>query len=172
MFTFSLLYVFTYLCVFLSLLVLAFTQLPLRILTHLSLPNFIIFLQKYIPSKNLFLLLIFSLTGLPPVGLFFVKFNILTFLLYQTHLFVGIVLFLMFLLNMLYYAQIFNFKNFNKPLYSSLTPDMLKAWYSERGMGVSSYNTYHLTLMVVNVLIFVMLGIIIFSDYFLVISIL
>ena len=127
MFTFSLLYVFTYLCIFLSLLVLAFTQLPLHVLTHLSLPNFVVFLQKYIPSKNLFLLLIFSLTGLPPVGLFFVKFNILTFLLYQTHLFVGVILFFMFLLNMLYYTQLFNFKNFNKPLYTVLTPDILRS---------------------------------------------
>lgn len=172
MFTFSLLYVFTYLCVFLSLLILAFTQLPLRMLTHLSLPNFVIFLQKYIPSKNLFLLLIFSLTGLPPVGLFFVKFNILTFLLYQTHLFIGVVLFLMFLLNMLYYAQVFNFKNFNKQIYSVLSPEVLKSWYIVGSRGESSYNTYHLTLTVVNILIFIMLGIIVFNDYFLVIGVL
>lgn len=172
MFTLSLLYVFTYLCVFLSLLILAFTQLPLRVLTHMSLPNFIVFLQKYIPSKNLFLLLVFSLTGLPPVGLFFVKFNILTFLLYQTHLFIGIALFFMFLLNMLYYAQLFNFKNFNKPIYTLITPDVLKSWYTDYSQWGSTYNTYQLTLTVVNILIFVMLGIIIFNDYFLIINIL
>lgn len=169
MFTFSLLYVFVYLGIFLSLLILAFTQLPVRVITHLSLPHFILFLQKYIPTKNLFMLLIFSLTGLPPVGLFFIKFNILTFLLYQTHIFIGCVLFLMFLLNMLYYIQLFNFKNFNKPLYHILSPEVLKNWRLNL-TTYSSYNTYFLTLFIVNTLVFVILSIIIFNDYFLILS--
>ena len=84
----------------------------------------------------------------------------------------GVTLFFMFLLNMLYYAQLFNFKNFNKPLYTLLTPDVLKSWYTDYSQWGSSYNTYQLTLTVVNIIIFVMLGIIIFNDYFLIINIL
>lgn len=169
MFTFSLLYIFMYLSIFLSLFILAFTQLPLKIVTHYSLPTFIVFLQKYIPTKNIFLLLIFSLTGLPPVGLFFVKFNILTFLLYQTHFFTSICLFLMFLLNMFYYVQLFNFKNFNKRIYHTITPDFVKDW-KHTFHTKSSYSTYRLFLFVINTLLFLKLAIIIFSDYFIILA--
>ncbi len=173
MFTFGLLYVFLYLLTFLGLLILAFTQLPIYFLTHLSLTNFIIFLQKYIPTKNLFFFLIFALTGLPPVGLFFVKFNILVFIIYQTHIFIAVVLFLMFFLNMLYYLQLFNFKNYKKSLYSVLTPDILRSWNSSKSFGTpSTYNTYKLILIVINILVFLLLTLVIFADYFLIINIL
>lgn len=122
MFTLSLLYVVFYLFIFLAVFIISFSQMPLYILTHFSLANTIIFMQKYKTSKNLYLWLFFSLTGLPPVGLFFVKFNIFFFVLYQAHFFVIIMLFIFFFFNMLYYAQIFNFRNNKKPLYSLITP--------------------------------------------------
>lgn len=125
MFTFSFFYAFMYLFVFLSLLTLAFTQFPLQLLTKYSTSNFFIFLLKYTHTKNLFLFLIFCLTGLPPVGLFFIKFNILSFLLYQNHIFFSIVLFFMFFFNMLYYSQLFNFKNTKKNTYNIVTPSIL-----------------------------------------------
>lgn len=125
MFTFSFFYAFMYLFVFLSLLTLAFTQFPLQLLTKYSTSNFFIFLLKYTPTKNLFLFLLFCLTGLPPVGLFFIKFNILAFLLYQNHVFFSLVLFFMFFFNMLYYTQLFNFKNTKKNTYNVVTPTAL-----------------------------------------------
>ncbi len=172
MFTFGLLYVFLYLLTFLGLLILIFAQLPVYFLTHLSLTNFLVFLQKYVPTKNLFFFLIFSLTGLPPVGLFFVKFNILVYIIYQTHIFAMLILFLMFFLNMVYYIQLFNFKNFKKPVYHVLTPSLFQVWAASRFFGIAStYNTYKSILTVVNILLLLLLTLIIFADYFLIISI-
>lgn len=124
MFTLSLLYVIFYLVTLLALLVFSFSHTPVYALTHMSTTNFIIFIQKYVPTKSLFLFLVFCLTGLPPVGLFFVKFNLLAFILYQTHFFNVVILFLFFFLNMLYYIQLFNFKNFKKPIYNLLNSEV------------------------------------------------
>ena len=125
MFTLSLVYVVFYLFIFLSILIVSLSQLPIVILTQLSTTNFMIFIQKYTRVKSLYLWLFFSLTGLPPVGLFFIKFNIFFLILYQTHIFVIIVLFLLFFLNMLYYAQLFNFRNFKKPIYHLMSPNFV-----------------------------------------------
>lgn len=172
MFTLSLLYVVFYLFALLALLVFSFTHTPIYTLTHLSTTNFIVFIQKYVPTKSLFLFLVFSLTGLPPVGLFFVKFNILAFVLYQTHIFVIISLFLLFFLNMLYYIQLFNFKNFKKPIYSILNSQVFTIW--NQGTFFKSYFTtyrsYKLTLLIVNVLFLLLLTIVFFSDYFLIMA--
>lgn len=124
MFTLSLIYVIFYLFIFLSILILTFSQLPIYVLTHFSTPNVMVFIQKYKPTKNLYLLLFFSLTGLPPVGLFFIKFNIFFFVLYQANFLIILVLFFFFFFNMIFYAQLFNFRNFKKPLYPLLTPNL------------------------------------------------
>lgn len=174
MFTLSLIYVVFYLFIFLSTLILAISQLPISVLTQLSTTNFIVFIQKYKPTRSLYLLLFFALTGLPPVGLFFVKFNIFFFVLYQTHIFVIIILFLLFFFNMLYYAQLFNFRNFKRPMYSVLTPKFVFSWYTCESdkFYFTTYNTYKLVLTVVNVLLFTVLAIFFFGDYFLILSIL
>ena len=124
MFTLGLAYVLVYLFTFLSLLILAFNQMPIQFLTQLSTSTFLVILQKYTNFKGLFLALIFALTGLPPVGLFFVKFNILAFVLYQTHIVVMLGLFFVFFLNMLFYMQIFNTKNSKSRVYSVMNPDI------------------------------------------------
>lgn len=170
MFTFSLLYTIFYLYIVLALLVFTFTQMPIYMLTHLSTTNFIIFLQKYIPGKTLFLFLVFTLTGLPPVGLFFVKFNIFAFVLYQTHIYVICSLFLLFFLNMLYYTQLFNFKNFKKPIYHVIDTKVFSVW-GQNGFFksfITTYKTYNSTLFIVNVLLFLILAFLFFSDYFLI----
>lgn len=173
MFTFSLLYVFMYLFVFLGLLALMFTQISLHIFTSYSTMSIMLYIQKYIPVKNLIFFLIFALTGLPPFGLFFVKFNILTFVLYQTHFFVIVVLFLMFFLNMLYYAQLFNFKNFKGKTYSRLN----EVTFSAIGLSTafqatrSTYTTYSLILFIVNTLTALVFAILFFNDFFLVVNI-
>lgn len=174
MFTFSLLYVFMYLTIFLALLALVFTQISLQIFTNYSTTTVMLFIQKYVPVKNLIFFLIFALTGLPPFGLFFVKFNILTFVLYQTHFFLVVVLFLMFFLNMLYYAQLFNFKNFKRKNYHQLNAAMLsKSQLSTNFQSrYSTYNTYNLILFIVNVLVALVFSILFFTDFFLVVNIL
>ena len=168
MFTLSLLYVIFYLFIFLGLFILSFSQLPLFILTQFSTINFLIFIQKYKTNKNLYFWLLFSLTGLPPVGLFFIKFNIFFFILYQTHFIVICLLFLVFFLNMLFYIQMFNFRNFKKPMYQIITPFIINSWQSNSFKTVfTTYNTYSLTLTVINVILFISLAVIFLTDYFL-----
>ena len=174
MFTLSLVYVVFYLFIFLSILIVSLSQLPIVILTQLSTTNFMIFIQKYTRVKSLYLWLFFSLTGLPPVGLFFIKFNIFFLILYQTHIFVIIVLFLLFFLNMLYYAQLFNFRNFKKPIYHLMSPNFVFSWYKSEIIHsqFTTYSTYRLILTTVNTLIFITLMLFFFSDYFLVFNVL
>lgn len=170
MFTFSLLYVMFYLFIILAIFVLTFSQIPLFVLTSFSLTNFIIFVQKYKTSKNIYFWLFFCLSGLPPVGLFFIKFNIFFFILYQTHLFSIFVLFFFFFLNMLYYLQLFNFKNFKKPMYSVITPDIFFLWKNNQAIWSSftTYTTYFIVLFSVNVLFFLFFTFLFFTDYFLI----
>lgn len=163
-----------YLFIFLSLLALIFTQIPLYVFTNYSTTNLMIFIQKYVPLKNLIFFLIFALTGLPPFGLFFVKFNLLTFILYQTHFFLIIVVFLMFFLNMLYYVQLFNFRNFKKKSYHEFTSTFYSRGQSTGVTTVwkSTYNTYSLVLFIINTLSVVIFSILFFNDFFLIINIL
>lgn len=174
MFTFSLLYVSFYLCIFVCLLVLMFTQIPLYILTHNSTTHLMVFIQKYLPGKNLIFFLIFSLTGLPPFGLFFVKFNLLAFVLYQTHIFLVIVLFLMFFLNMIFYTQLFNFKNFKMSCYHIFKADSFRKSNSLTQFNVqkTTYTTYSLTVTIISILFCLTFSVIFFTDFFLVVNIL
>lgn len=174
MFTFSLLYVTFYLFIFLSIFIITFSQIPLFVLTSFSLTNFIIFIQKYKPTKGIYFWLFFSLSGLPPVGLFFIKFNIFFFVLYQTHIFSVIILFLFFFLNMLYYLQLFNFKNFKKSMYPLLTPNIFILWRNNQFIwsNFSTHSTYSITLFSVNILFFLFFTVIFFTDYFLILYVL
>lgn len=118
-------YIYFYIFTILTLLVLSFVYLPIALLTQFSATTYLVTIQKYTNLKGLFFFCIFILTGLPPVGLFFVKFNIFLFLLYQTHFILVVVLFLVFFLNMLYYIQLFNVKNYKKPIYAVIKPAIL-----------------------------------------------
>lgn len=61
--------------------------------------------------KSPILTLLVSLSGLPPFFLFFIKFNILTYILFTLNPIISFFVFLVLFLNMLYYIQIFFFKN-------------------------------------------------------------
>lgn len=174
MFTFSLLYVFMYLFIFLALLALVFTQLPTYAFINLSTTNLMIFIQRYVPLKNLIFFLIFTLTGLPPFGLFFVKFNLLAFVLYQTHFFFVIILFLMFFLNMLFYVQLFNFRNFKKKTYHTFNASFFSKLNDGKSFSTqkTTYKTYTLVLFIVNVLFCLIFSILFFNDFFLLLNIL
>lgn len=120
MFTLGIIYTFIYILIVISLLIISSLALPFNVLTQHSISFFSILLQKYTRFKLAFYLLIFTLTGLPPVGLFFIKFNVFIYILYQTHFLIVITLFLIFFCNMIYYIQLFNVKNFKKNIYSNL----------------------------------------------------
>lgn len=172
MFTLGLAYVLIYLITFLSLLILAFNQMPIQFLTQLSTSTFLVILQKYTNFKGLFLTLIFALTGLPPVGLFFVKFNILAFVLYQTHIVVIISLFFLFFLNMLFYMQLFNVRNSKKSVYAVMNPDIFGFW-QQNSLSKSckgSYSKYTSVLAVVTTILCISLSLVFFADVFLVLN--
>ena len=172
MFTFGLFYVCTYLLIIITLLVLSFVNVPVQIMTEYSVTFFMLFLQKYNNFKNIFFLLIFCLTGLPPVGLFFIKFNILTVVIYQTHIFTIISLFFFFFLNMLYYIQIFNIKNFKAHIYKTISPKFFLSWqvnlYSKS--YISSYGTYNLMLSCVSLISLLFLFLFFFNELYFILS--
>lgn len=138
MVTFVLLYIIMYLTCIVSLFTLSFIYIPLFVLTNYSLTTYLIILQKYNIFKNIFFFFIFALTGLPPVGLFFIKFNILAVILYNTHVVCFLVLFVLFFLNMLYYIQLFNIKNYKKKIYNIFSPEFFNTWRQDT---YSSYKT-------------------------------
>jgi len=174
MFTLSFLYVTLYLTILLSLMVISFVKLPIQLLTEYSSTTFMLFIQKYSTFRSLWFALLLSLTGLPPLGLFFVKFNILIFVLYQVHIVIIFFVFFFFFLNMIYYTQLFNSKNHKSNLYIIVSPRILKNWYQscyKRHYFSKLYN-YKLTLQIVNVLIVVFLFIFIFNDLLFILALL
>ncbi len=170
MFTLGLLYIYIYISIFLSFLLLVFSFIPVQFLTKWSLTFYLIFLQKYTNVKNLFFFLVFSLTGLPPVGLFFVKFNILSFVLYQTHIILIIFLFLVFLLNMLFYIQVFNIKNFKINTYSNLNTTIFQVWGNDSRINYGNYFNYYHTYFIVSIIGVVFCTIYIYIDLFLLLN--
>lgn len=172
MFTLGFFYTIVYLIIFLALLVISFFKLPIQILTNLSASTFFIFLYRYTNTRSLFLFLIFILTGLPPVGFFFIKFNIFCFILYNSHIFIILLFFCFFLFNMLFYVQFFNFKNFKLTLYNTINPDIIGFWYNHNSPKISttSYNSYTTLLFVINVVFFSLIMLLLFSDFYFLIS--
>ncbi len=168
MFTLGLLYVYIYILIFISLLILTLISLPIYFLTHYSTTTYLIFLQKYTTVRSIFFMLIFSLTGLPPVGLFFIKFNILAFILYQVNFFTIIILFILFFSNMLYYSQLFNIKNYKKKIYSSLNSDIFKIWSNDTidTLNFSNYSYYNFIFLVNFILSFIFILLFIYADLF------
>jgi formate hydrogenlyase subunit 3/multisubunit Na+/H+ antiporter MnhD subunit len=168
MFTLSLLYVYIYILIFISLLILSFISLPTYFLTHYSTTSYLVFLQKYTTIKNIFLMLIFSLTGLPPVGLFFIKFNILTFILYQVNFFLIIILFILFFSNMLYYSQLFTTKNYKKHIYNNLNSNVFKVWSNDsiNTLNFSSYRHYNFIFLINFILFFIFTVLFVYADLF------
>lgn len=168
MFTLGLLYIFLYILIFIALLILSFITLPLYFLTHYSTTSYLIFLQKYTNLKGIFFMLVFSLTGLPPVGLFFIKFNILTFILYQVNFFVVLTLFLVFFSNMLYYSQLFNVKNYKKNIYNLINSNIFSIWSNQSisSLNYSNYKYYNFVFFINYILSFVCILLFVYSDIF------
>lgn len=172
MFTLGICYLIIYSLLILSLFSISFIKFPIYCLTEWSVSTFLIFINRYTKVKELFLFFIFSLTGLPPVGLFFVKFNILTFIFYQTHIIIIIILFIMFFLNMLYYAQLFNIKNFKKNIYHVFNNNVFVIFKKNRMSVVifENYSTYNIIFFLVMVCFISILTIFFFNDFYLIAS--
>lgn len=173
MVTLGILYLAVYLTSVLGLLILVLTQIPSKLVQNLSFLNLMQFIVRYKTTKNLFLFNFFVLSGLPPVGLFFIKFNFFFFILYQNSIIFLVIIFLFFLLNMLFYAQVFNFRNSKNPIYAQLTAKNVfsSKYHYNMDDNFSTYNTYYSVLFVIHILIFVFLMIVFFTDYFLIMSV-
>jgi hypothetical protein len=169
MFTFSVIYVVFYLLNFLSIFFFLFTQVPFYVITNFSISNIMVFLQKYKYLSFFYFWLLFMLTGLPPFGLFFVKFNIFFFVLYSSNFTSIIFLFFFFFLNMLFYLQVFNFKNFKKNNYHVVTPEIFLLWRDNQNF--TTYSTYSIVKFSVNILFFFSFMFFFFSDYYLILFI-
>jgi hypothetical protein len=169
MFTFSIIYVVFYLLIFLSICFFLFTQIPFYVITHFSIPNVMIFLQKYKYLSFFYFWLLFMLTGLPPFGLFFVKFNIFFFILHNTNIISIVLIFFFFFFNMLFYLQVFNFKNFKKNNYHLVTPEIFLLWKDNHNF--TTYSTYSIVKFSVNILFFLFFMFLFFADYYLILFI-
>jgi hypothetical protein len=171
MITFSLLYLFLYILIFLSITILSFLTIPFDLLIKFSMPNYFTILQKYTNNKFIVMVNFLFLTGLPPFGLFLVKFNILTYVLYHNHFVVILMLFFLFLLNMFYYAQIFNYKNYKNNDYSLVTVGILKYFNNpRRSLITQTYLSYRCFLSVINIFFFVLLSLAVYTDCFFLIN--
>lgn len=117
MITFGILYIFTYITIMMSIKTLLTKFIPVTLLASYSLPNYFIFINRYSIAKNTILLQFFFLSGIPPFGLFFIKLNLFSYLLYQIHIAFIVLFYILFFVNMIFYIQVFNFKNFKKNIY-------------------------------------------------------
>ncbi len=79
MFTLSLLYVYLYILCLIIIFYLFTSLLSMNFLINYSFGIFITFLRKYTIFQSIFLGIFICLSGLPPVGLFLVKFNMLNY---------------------------------------------------------------------------------------------
>jgi hypothetical protein len=140
MFTLALLYVYLYILIMVIIFYLLTSLLPISYFTNYSLNLFIIFIKKYTNYQSIFFNSFICLSGLPPVGLFLVKFNILNYIISQTHFIMIFLFYLVFLLNMFYYLQIFNFKNLKYNLSHMINCNIFKYWFSYNYFYSLNYN--------------------------------
>lgn len=169
MVTFSMLYLVFYILILISLLLLSFLTVPFEFLSKFSLSIYFTTIERYTTTSFMILMNFLFLTGLPPFGLFLVKLNILTYVLYSNHFIVVLILFFVFLVNMFYYAQIFNSKNYKTKNYGLIKNSALKYFKTnQNNLKTQTYLTYNSFLMSVNVFFFFILNIFIYTDFFLI----
>lgn len=117
----------------------------MNFLINYSFGIFITFLRKYTIFQSIFLGIFICLSGLPPVGLFLVKFNMLNYVISYNHFIVILILYIVFLLNMFYYVQVFNFKNSKFKLIELVNNNVFKTWYTHSYNYLFNYkiSTYY-----------------------------
>ena len=146
--------------------------LPIQFLTQYSINIFSLFIQKYTIYKNIFFNLFLCLSGLPPVGLFFIKFNLLAYILNQTHIFVIFILYIVFLANMFFYLQLFNFKNTKVSIFKLLNTTIFNSWSINTFCCITNhtYLTFSYVYWIIFFLFFLFFFIFFFNDLFLILQ--
>ncbi len=123
---------------------------------------YIIFLKKYTNNSVKILILIFLLTGLPPVGLFFFKVNIFILIFENLNLIVIAHIFIIFYISMLYYLQIFVNKNTSLNFHLFIKKNIFKNKSNKlKSKSCYTFNIIYFTN--INIL-FYLLGFFYFSD--------
>lgn len=74
------------------------------------LTKFMIWIQQYTNVSYLYLLILVAFSGLPPVILFFIKFQIIVNYVIYWDFFTSALIFVFFFINMIFYLQFFKFK--------------------------------------------------------------
>ena len=145
MLTLSLLYVYLYISCLVALFYLLTCLVPLNYFINYSLSIFITFLKKYTTFQPIFFGIFICLCGLPPVGLFLIKFNILSYVISYNHFITILILYIVFLLNMFYYLQVFNFKNNKSRLIELINNNIFKIWnkHSYNYLFNLKFSTYY-----------------------------
>lgn len=104
-------YIINYTLIFIYLLIILLRFIPLNLINKLSLNNFYSYISIYFKYKKLIYILFLILSGLPPFIVFLFKLNIMILIFNKQNLFNLFIFFIFFYLNMLFYIQIFFFKN-------------------------------------------------------------
>ena len=143
--TLGFLYMYMYIIIIVIIFYIFTSVISIQYFIHYSLSIFIVYIKKYTNYNILFSNLFLCLSGLPPVGLFFIKFNLLNYIINQSHIATIFVVYFVFLLNMFFYLQLFNFKNNKYSTSSIVTSTIFKYIYSYscNPLYNSNYKTYY-----------------------------
>lgn len=106
----ALLYLFFYTLTLITLLIFFFEYISKTNIYTVSLTKFTIWIQQYTQASYLYSLILISFSGLPPVALFFIKFQIIINCIVYWDFFVTTLIFIFFFINMIFYLQFFKFK--------------------------------------------------------------
>ena len=172
MLTLSLLYVYLYISCLVALFYLLTCLVPLNYFINYSLSIFITFLKKYTTFQPIFFGIFICLCGLPPVGLFLIKFNILSYVISYNHFITILILYIVFLLNMFYYLQVFNFKNNKSRLIELINNNIFKIWnkHSYNYLFNLKFSTYYFYFYFIFFLFFFFFFIWFITDFFYIFS--
>lgn len=124
------------------------------------------FLRRYTNTNTFFFLLILSMSGLPPVLLFFIKINFFLTFFSAISFFLQICLFIFFFFTMLYYLQIFNILNTREPLAISELQLFTQKLFSSNYLAFY-YQFFFLFMCYLGI---IFLSFFFFSDFFLILS--
>lgn len=164
--TLNFIYLFFYLHILINVFFLLSEGNTLYSMSMLNISEYFYYIKKYKAENSQLIICIYLLTGIPPAILFLVKFNIIAHMVLNTGILSSFLIFLSFLLNMFFYSQIFNFKNY---LNSSLLVYLkLKRTNTQNLTSVKTntfYNYFYKTHYILLIFIF---SILFYTDFFLI----
>ena len=177
--TFASIYLIFYIIILWCFLLSLVIYVPIFFISHVSFNTSFSFLKNYTKSTGLIFLLFFLLSGLPPVGIFFLKLNIIIYLLTYWNLFYIILVYFILFFNMLFYLQILKFKKqwtylsiiFKSDIYKLNAKDNSLLQKPEvlifkKLINKESYYVYNITYIIFSILLLFFFSIFFFSDIF------